>query len=1159
MKPGKYAVDFVLNEKWTASILRRPKNLAKRLKLRLFQTLVTNLLNLTFDFERTIAYPTLRPPDRSNLSRLRVNRKLNLHRISRATRWSCARIWTLLFLFSMVSGVADVVAQNIEFGRPDTSHPVNTSAESIEYWEQGKMQVLHLHGPVRITQGNIVATANDAILFVERTDTAEALNEFPVANAFSGSADGTRKVIAYLEGNVVIDIARTDNDGTPLPSDRIVDDVWLGRFITQTKVGLNVEPMASKPNPPPLVFQRAMAAIDDGARSTIQQVALQQSVISPLTGQIQTIPQDVPGVPSVPDLNFEGTLEPVLPVRPAPVPDRAIAPQPPVRVRGGQSRVNFYPRDSKVDFNLKIVPNPALPGEQTVVGTGGVKVVVDDPGVEAIGIPGQPQGERVRQVVILADSVIGWNNTRADGQSGNEIYLEGNIVFAQGSRVIYADQMYYDVNTNRGTIFNADMLTPAGQYNGLVRLKADVIQQVNENNLQAYGSAFTSSRLGLPRYWLQSEAIGITRNQTQAYDPNTGQPLFNPQTGQPELEEQYFAEAQSNAVYLGGIPTFYWPRFRTNLSDPSPYLTRFRIGNDRAFGTRIETAWNLYQLLGVRNAPENATWIGRLDWLSDRGVGFGSELDYQFRDGLFGIPGNVNGFYRSWFINDDGLDTLGRDRGDLVPEESLRGRILGRHRHQFAPGFSLRAELGYISDRNFLEQFYEQEWDNDKDFDTGIWLERNIGVQSFNLTANFQLNDFHTQTSWLPRFDHFTLGQRLGRFTWNTHSHAGYARFRVADPPIAAVEQATFDPLAWEQNDADGIRAGTRQEISLPIQTARGKIVPYVLGDVTYWQEDINGDDLLRGFVQTGIRASNSIWKIDPTIQSTLWNVNGLAHKVTFDADLYFADSSQDLDQLPLYDALDDDAQESFRRRFAFDTFGILPGEDVPLQFDERFFALRSGLQRNVTSPSAEIADDQVAVRLGARQRWQTKRGLPGDERIIDWITLDSEVTYFADPNEDNFGQGFGQFNYDFRWHLGDRFSIVSDGYFDFFGDGLRTASIGGVITRPDVGNLRLGFRSIEGPISSNIVSANATYRLSDKWGLTANTAFDFGDSGRLGQAINFIYIGESFLWRLGFNADFSRDNVGFQFGFEPRFTSGGRLFRPGGLPIGPASSRWLE
>ena len=1119
--------------------------------------------------ERTIAYPSLRPPDRSDLNRLPANRKLNLHRISRATRWNCAFWFALLLLSAMVPSSAKIAAQNIEFGRPATSNPVATEASSIEYWEQGNMQVLHLHGPVKISQGNIVATANDAILLVERTASTQTSNKFPaselpVADVLTGTGNDTRKVIAYLEGNVVIDIARKDGNQLPLPSDRIVDDVWLGRFITQSKVGLNVEPVASKPNPPPLVFQRAMTAIDEGARSSIQRVAFQQSVISPLTGQVETIgpqAQGVPAAPSVPDLNFEGTLEPsLLPTEPRnrSVPDPVIAPR--TRSRGAkQSRVNFYPRDSKVDFNLKIVPNPALPGEQTIVGTGGVKVVIDDPGVEAIALPGDPRGGRAQQVVILADNVIGWDSTQANGQSRNEVYLEGNIVFAQGSRVIYADQMYYDVNTSRGTIFNADMLTPAGQYKALVRLKADVIQQVNENNLQAYGSAFTSSRLGLPRYWLQSETIGITRSQAQAYDPKTGQPLFNPQTGLPQLENEYFAEAQGNAVYLGGIPAFYWPRFASNLSDPSAYLVGAKIGDDRIFGTRIETAWNMYQLLGVRNPPKNAQWTGHLDYLSERGFAFGSELDYRFQDGLFGIPGTVNGFYKSWFINDDGLDTLGRDRGGLVPEESNRGRILGRHRHRFAPGFSLRAELGYVSDRNFLEQFYEQEWDNDKDFDTGIWLERNVGTQSFNLTANVQLNDFHTQTSWLPRLDHFTLGQRLGRFTWNEHTHAGYARFRVADLPTDPVDLAPFDRLAWEQNETDGFRVGTRQEISLPIQTARGKIVPYAVGDLTYWQEDINGDDSLRGFIQTGVRASTSYWKVDPTIQSTLWNVNGLAHKVTFDADLYFSESSKDLEDFPLLDALDDDAQEHFRHRFAFDTFGIPIGGDIPLQYDERNFALRSGLQRYVTSPSAEIADDQTALRLGARQRWQTKRGLPGDERIIDWITLDSEIVYYPDPNEDNFGAGFGQFNYDLRWHLGDRFSLVSDGYFDFFGQGLRTASFGGVIRRPDIGNVYLGYRMIEGPISSNIVSANVAYRMSDKWGVTARTAFDLSESGRLGQAINFIYIGESFLWRLGFNADFSRDNVGFQFGFEPRFVSKGRLFNPGGRPVGPASARWLE
>ncbi len=1020
------------------------------------------------------------------------------------------------------------------------------------------MQVLHLRGPVKISQGNIVATANDAILFVERTNPNRPQNEY----SFDSKP---RKVIAYLEGNVIIDIARKDRNQNQLPSDRLIDDVWLGRFITQSKVSLNVEPVEVQPNPLPLVYQRAMTAIDEGTRSSIQQVAYQQSVISPLTGQVETIRQDIPSPPSVPDLDFEGALEPTrLPDRPfnetqpRPIASPQATPQRPA-VGGQQSRVNFYPRDSKVDFNLKIVPNPALPGEQTIVGTGGVKVVIDDPGLETITLPGQPAGGRAKQVVILADNVIGWDSKQPNGQARNEIYLEGNIVFAQGTRVIYADQMYYDASTSQGTIFNADMLTPAGEYQGLVRLKADVIQQVNENNLQAYGSAFTSSRLGLPRYWLQSEGIGITRHETPAFDPRTGQALFNPQTGLPLMKEEYLAEAQGNAVYLAGIPTIYWPKFQTNLNDPGFYLSRAKIGNDQIFGTRIETAWNLYKLLGLRNTPENTRWIGLLDYFSERGVGFGSEFDYRFNDGLFGIPGQVNGSYRSWFINDDGLDTLGRDRGNLVPEESFRGRIQGRHRHRFSPGFSLRAELGYVSDRNFLEQFYQREWDTQKDFTTGLWLERNLGTDSFNLTADLQLNDFHTQTSWLPRFDHFKLGDRLGRFTWNAHSHAGYARFRVADFPTDPTDLAPFDRLAWEATETEGFRVGTRQEISLPIQTAGGKIVPYLLGDVTYWQQDINGDDSLRGFVQTGIRASTSIWKVDPTIQSTLWNVNGLAHKVTFDADLYFAESSKSLDEFPLLDPLDDDAQEHFRRRFPFETFGIPIGGDVPLQFDERVFALRSGLQRYVTSPSAEIADDQVALRLGARQRWQTKRGLPGDERIFDWLTLDSEIVYYPDPNEDNFGAGFGQFNYDLRWHLGDRFSLVSDGYFDFFGQGLRTASFGSVITRPDVGNLFLGFRTIEGPISSNIINANVSYRMSDKWGLTANTAFDLGDSGRLGQAINLIYIGESFLWRLGFNADFSRDNVGFQFGFEPRFVSKGRLFNPGGLPIAPASSRWLE
>jgi len=288
-------------------------------------------------------------------------------------------------------------------------------------------------------------------------------------------------------------------------------------------------------------------------------------------------------------------------------------------------------------------------------------------------------------------------------------------------------------------------------------------------------------------------------------------------------------------------------------------------------------------------------------------------------------------------------------------------------------------------------------------------------------------------------------------------------------------------------------------------------------------------------------------------------NVNGLAHKVTFDFDAFYADASQDIEELALFDPLDDDAQEHFRRRFLFNTFGLGVGDDVPLEFDERFFALRSGLQGNVTSPSAEIFDDLAVVKIGARQRWQTKRGAPGQERIIDWITLDTQITYFPRADEDNFGSDFGLFDYDFRWHLGDRFAVVSDGFADLFSQGLRTFSLGVFSQRPELGSIFVGVRSIEGPISSNIITASAQYRLSDKWGLKAGAQLDFGDTGTIGQRLGVVYIGESFLWEVGFNFDASRDNFGVRFGFEPRFAGKSRLFRPGGSAVPAASSRWLE
>ena len=97
-------------------------------------------------------------------------------------------------------------------------------------------------------------------------------------------------------------------------------------------------------------------------------------------------------------------------------------------------------------------------------------------------------------------------------------------------------------------------------------------------------------------------------------------------------------------------------------------------------------------------------------------------------------------------------------------------------------------------------------------------------------------------------------------------------------------------------------------------------------------------------------------------------------------------------------------------------------------------------------------------------------------------MTFDSNATWFPDPNRDNFGQDIGLIDYDLRWHIGDRFSILSDGAADTFGDGFKTASLGGLLNRPTIGNAYLGFRAMDGPFQANLVLGSVNYRMSQKW-----------------------------------------------------------------------------
>ena len=97
---------------------------------------------------------------------------------------------------------------------------------------------------------------------------------------------------------------------------------------------------------------------------------------------------------------------------------------------------------------------------------GGFRIAINSSALDALE-PFRPDQDQ--QVNILADNLVQWNVTRADGTQSRQFYVEGNIVFSKDRRVIYAQKMFYDIDLQRGTILDAEILTPVPQYHGLVR------------------------------------------------------------------------------------------------------------------------------------------------------------------------------------------------------------------------------------------------------------------------------------------------------------------------------------------------------------------------------------------------------------------------------------------------------------------------------------------------------------------------------------------------------------------------------------------------------------------------------------------------------------------------------------------------------------------
>ena len=791
-------------------------------------------------------------------------------------------------------------------------------------------------------------------------------------------------------------------------------------------------------------------------------------------------------------------------------------------------------------------------------------------------------------------------------------------VAGNGDQKTYrAKRAYYDMLTERfigldaelnmftaGSVAPTRIMSPRiDQYKPFTR-NPDGSLVAGLSEIRAIEAVGTGSRFPTPGYRFRSKSVDINRVVTDNVDPNTGKAPTQATADSPD-DFTWNIDARQSFFYMGAIPTFYWPRFKANADDIEPPIRMVNFRTNNYFGQQLLTDWNGFRIFEIRKPKMVDQWNLDLDYLSARTKSFpaiGSEIGWAGQD-LFNdlsdpynkirgkapsITNDYFGYFDIWGLRDFGRDILGSGPaiitnnvaagnvgyqrggggkyGAVPPFQDYRGKLIFRHMQRFLPDdeehlfedLRLQVEVGYSTDRYFIEEYYKRLNDVGLDQETSAYLIKQKDNTVITAITEGNLQPWNTESQWLPKLDYYRLGDSFlgNRLTYFQNSGIDYANTHTAvevnNPHLFAF--LPYDPISNTSGTLSAGRAYTNQEVDLPLNFFDNvlRIVPYGQGQLVGWSNQINGSSMGRAWGAVGARAEIMAWKAYPWAQSELFNVHGLNHKINFEADYRNAFSNQNLNAIGVQDDLDDNSYEGVRRYFAMTNYA---GGLLPAQYDPRFFILR-----NTLSPIVGTTDIQSTLQtlhLGVHQRLQTKRGPEGRRRIIDYMTLDLDTTYFPNSARDNFNKSFGLNAYNWKWFIGDRTSILSYGWFEFFNIGgnpiyktniarhndpfgLNVITSGISISRPPRGNIFIGYSVVNtGPITTSALNSSLSYWLAPKWYGAFSTSYDFGNAILLGSMFSVTRVGADYLSTVGLTVDPQRQSYMFSFTVMPRLGPG--------------------
>ncbi len=590
-----------------------------------------------------------------------------------------------------------------------------------------------------------------------------------------------------------------------------------------------------------------------------------------------------------------------------------------------------------VQFSGKFSSKPQPDGSDIFVYTGGLSAIQKFPAENAL------LEFNAQSAVVFYSQKELIKQLRSTGKSPKDVnaneypigvYLEGDVVLRLDritmddgtmatDNTINAQQVYYDFVNKNALILDGKLRLNATENQVPIYLRAKRIRQWNLNTFTADEVMFSNDEFAQPNVWLGVNRVQVISQKPQIMADGTQKPgeiKFN---------------LQNITMNLGHLPFFWWPWASGTSSNATSPMQSLNVGNNSELGVTLESEWDLPWLLGIdksydqqenKFSPESSKTSLHLDGYTKRGPGIGIESQYQ-------SPVNF-GSFRSYLLHDDGLDRLGKfkSRRNLQPPHDFRGRARWQHRQYLPYHWQGTFEVGYQSDRNFLESWEEREFDREKKPETSVYFKQQQDNWAFDYLNKFQLNNFDYTKTELPRVGFHIAGQDF--FELFTYQHDGYIT-RIAEragdvmvPGYSGVPEPSVLPNQLDQRNF--VFANSRHEISLPLHLGMVNFAP--TGIVTYVYDDsATQNSFVQGAV--GFRASSKLWHVNNTAQSRLFDIDRIRHIIEPEINAFWTESEMD-----------------------------------------------------------EI-DQQDRYNFMIRQRWQTMRGPQGNKRSVDFLRLDTGVT----------------------------------------------------------------------------------------------------------------------------------------------------------------------